>query len=128
MVATHIAAVGTSEFTLGFTLVGVTNIVETDLLDAKKRLEAIRSAMQNEESGIIIIEEEVFEGIPLAERILLENSVRPVVIALRRERGESGTLRRQVIRAIGVDLLAGDTRSDKDPYTKNHANIRQEIS
>jgi V/A-type H+-transporting ATPase subunit F len=103
-----IAAMGGSDFTLGFELVGIKKIIATDNLDADGRLELITETMRNDTIGIIIMDEEILNGINVYERQQLESSIRPVVVLLRSEPGDSGTLRRQIMRAIGVDLYAHD--------------------
>ena len=122
-VATHtgglvIAAMGGDDFTLGFELVGIKTIISTDSLDADARLELITETMRNDTIGIIIMDEEILTGINIYERQQLENSIRPVVVLLRSEPGDSGTLRRQIMRAIGVDLYAHD--ADTPPQKTQH--------
>lgn len=103
-----IAAMGSSDFTLGFELVGVKTIISTEGMNAQTRLETITSAMRREELGIIIMDANALEGINAYERQQLENAIKPVVVVLSQETGDSGTLRRQIMRAIGVDLYAHD--------------------
>jgi vacuolar-type H+-ATPase subunit F/Vma7 len=50
------------------------------------------------------------------DRLVLENSVKPVIVTLRTEQGDSGLLRRQIIRAIGVDLLAPELARNTETH------------
>ena len=113
-----IVAMGGSDFTLGFELVGVKTILSTDGMNADQRLELIGDTMRSDSIGIIIMDEEVLTGIATYERQQLENAIRPVVVVLRSEPGDSGTLRRQIMRAIGVDLYAHDGETPTN--TSNH--------
>ena len=107
------AALGGSEFTLGFELVGIKTIISTDSMDANARLDALMTAMQNHTIGILIVDEDALTGIGSYERAQMENAIRPVVVVLRSEPGDAGNLRRQIMRAIGVDLYAHDADNDK---------------
>jgi len=104
-----IAAMGGSDFTLGFELVGIKTIIPTEGLTPEQRLDTITTAMRRDDLGIIIMDEAVLAGINAYERQQLENTIRPVVVVLSDELGDAGTLRRQIMRAIGVDLYAHDT-------------------
>lgn len=101
-----LAVAGTAEFHLGFELAGVKNFITLPTADAPRVLALLREATRNPSIGILIVEEERLVGVPVADRVDLENSVQPVMVTLRREGSDSGHLRRQIIRAIGVDLLA----------------------
>lgn len=104
----HIAAMGGSDFTLGFELVGVKTIIPTDGLSVTERLDAITAVMRRNDLGIIVMDDAVLDGIALVDRQQLENAIRPVVVILSTKEGDSGSLRRQIMRAIGVDLYAHD--------------------
>lgn len=102
----HLAAMGGSDFTLGFELVGVKTVIPTDGLSIEERLDAVTAAMQRSDLGIIVMDEAVLDGFALADRQQLENAIKPVVVVLSTNEGDSGSLRRQIMRAIGVDLYA----------------------
>ena len=102
------AVLGGDEFTLGFELVGIKTVIRTDGLGPDKRLDAIMRAMRDPAIGILIVDAQALSGIGAYERAQLENAIRPVVVVLHATSGETGDLRRQIMRAIGVDLYAHD--------------------
>ena len=106
-----IAVAGSAEFQIGFELAGIKRFYTLDELTPEEVFATLQRAMQDQDVGIIVVEEERLTGIQLVDRMLLENSVKPAIVTLRKEAGESGLLRRQIIRAIGIDLLARDAHA-----------------
>jgi V/A-type H+-transporting ATPase subunit F len=108
-----LAVAGTQEFHLGFELAGVKTFILLPEDNPEETLQRLRAAMRNPTTGILIVEEERLGGIATVDRIELENTIHPVMVTLRRERSDSGHLRRQIIRAIGVDLLAPSASNEE---------------
>ncbi|MGB8219023.1 MAG: V-type ATP synthase subunit F [Methanoregula sp.] len=97
----EIAVIGNSEFILGFRLAGIkkTYTAEND----EKLNECITSALSDGQVGILVLNSSDMERLPRRLRAMLENSVKPTVIALGGE--ESGlSLREKIKRSVGVDL------------------------
>ncbi len=125
-----IAVAGSSEFQIGFELAGVKRFYTIENMSPEEVFTTLQQASLEQNIGIIIVEEERLTGIPVADRMLLENSVKPVIVTLRKELGESGILRRQIIRAIGIDLLApnphrGGASHHTDTHQENKLNKGQ---
>jgi vacuolar-type H+-ATPase subunit F/Vma7 len=95
---------GGSEFTLGFELVGVKKAFSTDNLAEQERIDLLFSVLKAHEIGILIVDEKSLTGISAQDRFTIENYIRPVVIVLNENASDTGSLRRQIIRAIGVDV------------------------
>ena len=100
-----IAVVGNTQIALGFKLSGV-----AEAYDAKNSAESerrMRELMQREDIGLIITTSRVIGSI--RDRKLSENiadSVLPLVIEVPdyKEEGQPDTLRRLIMRAIGIDI------------------------
>lgn len=102
-----IAVVGGEPLTLGFRLAGIT---ESHIVESQEEAEQeIRRLLEREDIGIIAVSAKVIRSI--TERHLresVESSTRPLVIDVP-EYGEAApedTLRRLIIRAIGIDISA----------------------
>jgi V/A-type H+-transporting ATPase subunit F len=95
-----LGVVGHPDFTLGFRLAGVKNIVEVE--DAKAREKKIREAVAKAEVGILVIHGDDFAAMPAGLRKELSNTVRPVVIPVGPR--EDSDLREKIKQAVGVDL------------------------
>ena len=109
-----LAVAGTPEFHLGFELAGVKTFITLPERDPAAVFRTLQHATQRRDIGILIVEEELLSTIPTVERVLLENNVKPVLVTLRREPTDSGLLRRQIMRAIGVDLLAPERNAEEE--------------
>lgn len=96
-----IVVVGGEEFTLGFMLVGIKDIV-TDF-NTDETVNNVRSLLDNPDVGIIIMQQEVFDEMPIKLKETLTKSVKPVVVLLSKK-GDAGNLREMIIKSIGVDL------------------------
>ena len=97
----EIAIVGTSEFILGFRLAGVrkTYAAETD----EHLVEQINRVLQDKDVGILVLKGSDMERVPLRLRTVLENSVKPTVIAVGGDEGGL-SMRERIKRSVGVDL------------------------
>ena len=81
----EIAVVGSGEFILGFRLAGVrrTYAAETD----ERLVEHINRVLEDKDVGILVLKGSDMERVPLRLRTVLENSVKPTVIAIGGEEG-----------------------------------------
>jgi len=99
-----IGVFGGTEFTLGFELSGVRTIISTTDLSAENRLELLFQTLKRQDIGVLIADEESLQGMSSHDRTLIENQIRPVLIVLSKDNHDTGSLRRAIIRAIGVDV------------------------
>ena len=95
----EIAIAGNEEFLLGFRLAGVRNTFVVN----GNQVEEIKKIMSDEKLGILVLDEKTLNALPDHFQDDLSKSVAPVVVSLSKE-ADSGNLRAQIIRAIGVDL------------------------
>jgi vacuolar-type H+-ATPase subunit F/Vma7 len=93
-----IIAIGGSEFTLGFRLAGV------DTIETENPKEEFEKAFENPNIGIIITDESTLEQLPEHFREDAESRVKPVTVALSTTAAAQETLRKKIIKSIGVDL------------------------
>ncbi len=96
----NIAVVGTGEFTLGFKLAGINEVVIIEENDEK----TIKSFLGRSDLGIVIVDEKVMEKLsPLLHQDIIQ-SLQPVFVVLSVSGKEDG-LREMIMQSIGVDLL-----------------------
>ncbi len=100
-----IAIVGNTQLALGFKLSGVAEAYSVK--DASESEKKMRELMQRDDIGLIITTSKVLKEIrdrKLAE--MISDSVLPMVIEVSdyKEVGEPDTLRRLIMRAIGIDI------------------------
>ncbi|MBS3128474.1 V-type ATP synthase subunit F [Candidatus Woesearchaeota archaeon] len=100
----EIAVVGTSSFIVGFQLAGVRKIFEVH----NNAQEALHHAQNDKDTSLIITDEETMQQLDEHTREMLEASVNPVCIVLSEKGEEQDTLRKLIIRSVGVDLLGDD--------------------
>ena len=93
----QIAAVGKSEFTLGFELAGIRKAYSEEpargLLEIRKDCEV----------GIVFVDKATVSVLGDDERALIQEAVKPVYVVLSKEFEDEG-LRRLIKKSIGVDL------------------------
>lgn len=95
----ELAVVGNDDFITGFMLAGVRHAFET-----KGNVnEVINQVIQNRAIGIIIMDEKEYNMLSPKMKEFLENTIRPVVVALSKE-GRGEDLRLYIKRTLGVDL------------------------
>jgi V/A-type H+-transporting ATPase subunit F len=100
-----IAVVGNTQLALGFRLAGVAEAYDAaNVVESERRM---RELLQREDIGLIITTSKVLKGI--RDRKLSESisaSVLPMVIEVPdyKEEGQPDTLRRLILRAIGIDI------------------------
>ncbi|HJJ47698.1 MAG TPA: V-type ATP synthase subunit F [Methanocorpusculum sp.] len=97
----EIAVIGNKEFILGFRLAG---ILKTYAAETPEKLaEAIQKVLDDENVGILVLQEADLETIPRRLQATVENSVRPTIVTLGGQ--EAGlSLRERIKRSVGVDL------------------------
>ncbi|HJM77796.1 MAG: V-type ATP synthase subunit F [Candidatus Thalassarchaeaceae archaeon] len=96
----EIAIVGTSEFTLGFQLAGITQLHNPENEDEMSR--TLRSMLDEKEVGIIVVDAADLTRVPDKLRQRLADSISPTVLGIGTE--EDNTLRESIKSALGVDL------------------------
>lgn len=98
-----IAVIGQSEFTLGFRLSGISKVI--DASGSSEKIDKLFSdAMTDESTGIIITDNITMDAMSERIREKAEASVKPVVIIVSTESTAQETLRKMIIKSIGVDL------------------------
>lgn len=96
-----IAVIGSSEFIVGFQLSGIKTAIETKI----DIMSQIKNLIRNKDIGIVIIEEKALQSLDEIDRNQVEDSISPVFIPLSEE-GSQQSLRRLIMKSIGIDLLA----------------------
>ena len=96
----EIAVVGTTEFTLGFQLAGVTRLHHP--ADLEETAKVLRSLLDQIEVGIIVIDSADLTQMPERLRQQVSDSITPTVLGIGTE--EDNTLRESSKSALGVDL------------------------
>lgn len=98
----QIAVIGGPEFTLGFRIAGI-----RDVHDVEKQQDAaakMRELMQAGKTGIIIADEKAMGLLDEKTREAAEAAVKPVTVVVSAEASAQETLRKMIIKSIGVDL------------------------
>ncbi|MBP1928003.1 V/A-type H+-transporting ATPase subunit F [Methanolinea mesophila] len=97
----EIAVIGESSFVLGFRLAGIqkTYVAESD----EKLAEEVNRVLADSEVGILVLKGSDMDRIPRRLRTILEDSVKPTVIAIGGDEGGE-SLRERIKRSVGVDL------------------------
>ncbi|HJJ28745.1 MAG TPA: V-type ATP synthase subunit F [Methanocorpusculum sp.] len=97
----EIAVIGNKEFILGFRLAGIQKTYDADT--PEKLTEAIQKVLDDENVGILVLQEADLETIPRRLQATVENSVRPTIVTIGGQ--EAGlSLRERIKRSVGVDL------------------------
>jgi len=91
----EIAVVGEQEFTLGFRLAGIKNVINA---------ERIPELLNDNSLGIIILDQQTMDNLDERIREEVVASISPVFVVVT-ETAEQGELRKMIIQSIGVDLL-----------------------
>ena len=94
----EIRALGKSEFLLGFQLAGIKTI------EAKDPVAEFTNLCNDPELGIIITDEETFGELPDYFREQIEARVKPVTVVVSAQAAAQETLRKKIMKSIGVDL------------------------
>lgn len=96
----EIAVVGPLEFTLGFQLAGVENLFNP--ADDEEMAETLRSLLNQNEVGVVVVDNIDLMRLPERLRQQLSDSVTPTVLGIGTQ--EDNTLRESIKSALGVDL------------------------
>ena len=97
---TKLAAIGGSEFVVGFQLAGIRKTVETD----SNIIVQIKNLKEDKEIGVVIIDQKTLEKLDVNDREDIEASIDPVFIPLSTEVSQH-SLKKLIKKSIGVDLL-----------------------
>ena len=94
----ELAVIGREDFCLGFSLAGIRNIFETE-----NPAEAIIKVMEDQEMGVVVIDESLMDKLDEFEKAKIEASVRPVFMMLSLKE-ESDAIKKMIKKSIGVEL------------------------
>ena len=96
----EIAIVGTSEFTLGFQLAGITRLHNPE--NDEEMSDTLRSLLDERDIGIVVLDAADITRMPEKLRQRLSDSISPTILGIGTE--EDNTLRETIRSALGVDL------------------------
>src|SRR3989344_2399632 len=94
-----IAAVGGSEFIVGFQLAGIKDTVEL----GSNHFTELKSMKSRKDIGIVIVDERVLDGLEPHQRLDIDASVEPGFIPVS-TKVEQDSLRKLIKKSVGVDL------------------------
>ena len=94
-----IAVFGGSEFTVGFQLAGIKDVVES----GSSTFNELRNLNCRKDLGIVVVDEKIMENLEMHQRLEIEASVDPVFIPVS-TKVEQDSLKRLIKKSIGVDL------------------------
>jgi vacuolar-type H+-ATPase subunit F/Vma7 len=96
----ELVAIGTSQFLLGFALTGVEAVLAN-------RANVLEKVAQHRNAGIIILDEQLLEGLAPLEIESLQTSISPVILTVAQDSTEHNRRLRHTIKTtLGVDLFA----------------------
>ena len=96
----EIAIVGTSEFTLGFQLAGITRLHNPE--NDEEMSDTLRSLLDERDIGIVVLDAAEITRMREKLRQRLSDSISPTILGIGTE--EDNTLRESIRSALGVDL------------------------
>lgn len=91
-----IVTVGDEDFCLGFELVGI------DSYPLSKFEEVIS---QKDEIGIVVVKREDYDNFSVKTKLKVSKLLKPIVVIISEDDIRGNTLREQIIKALGVDLM-----------------------
>ena len=97
----EVAALGSSEFVLGFQLVGIRNTIERKPGD--NAFAQLSPLLSNKDLDILIVDESTLNELEQEQKEKVEGSKKPVVVIVTKT-AAAENLRKSIIQAIGVDL------------------------
>ena len=100
----ELAIVGDSEFVMGFQLIGIKKIFESESRQELK--EKFTQALRDLNVGIIVTNDSSIKKLDQHFRRNVENSITPVVVVLSIDAFAQDNLRDMIKKAIGIDLLS----------------------
>lgn len=95
----EIAVIGDAEFSLGFRLAGIRKVVQ----DPQNAEEEVKEALANDKIGILIISQQIKEGLSEDTKELVEDAIQPVTVVVSTE-DTGDDLKRMVKKSIGIEL------------------------
>lgn len=101
----ELAILGTQEFLVGFELAGVRKTFSTE----KGARNALDNALADTDIAILVLEQDTMHELPQHVQNDLSRSTKPVVVVLSTQQ-EQRQLRKDIIRAIGVDLWKSESQ------------------
>ncbi|MCK5593872.1 MAG: V-type ATP synthase subunit F [Candidatus Aenigmarchaeota archaeon] len=96
-----IVVLGKPDFIIGFELAGIKDTIVADNNDMKTRLS---EALKNKDIGILVMHKTDVEALPQRLQDNFDSSVRPVTVMVSEETTSDDRLRKQIKKAIGVDV------------------------
>ncbi len=96
-----ISVAGSSKFVLGFQLAGIRDTHEIE--EGTDAYGQLKGMLSDENTGIIIAEEDMMKRMDEHDRSEIEESVKPVVLVISEE-SSSENLRKMIRKSIGIDL------------------------
>ena len=94
-----IAVIGGNEFTVGFQLAGVKDVVEV----GDNPFSDIKNLKNRKDIGIVVVDEKIMEKLDIHQKLEIESSVEPVFIPLSTN-VEQDSLKSLIKKSIGIDL------------------------
>ncbi len=94
-----IAAVGGSEFIVGFQLAGIKDTIEL----SGNSYGELKSIKSRKDIGIVVVDEKILDGLEPHQRLDIDASVEPVFIPVS-TKVEQDSLRKLIKKSVGVDL------------------------
>ncbi|MBW6462153.1 MAG: V-type ATP synthase subunit F [DPANN group archaeon] len=96
-----IVVLGKPDFIIGFELAGIKDTIVADDNDVATKLS---EALKNKNIGILIMHKATVEALPQRLQDNFDSSVRPVTVMVSEETTSDDRLRKQIKKAIGVDV------------------------
>ncbi len=96
-----IVVLGKPDFIIGFELAGIKDTIVADNNDMKTKLS---EALKNRDIGILVMHKADVEALPQRLQDNFDSSVRPVTVMVSEETTSDDRLRKQIKKAIGVDV------------------------
>ncbi|NTV23505.1 MAG: V-type ATP synthase subunit F [Nanoarchaeota archaeon] len=98
----ELAVVGDSEFTMGFSLIGIRKIFEAETSDQLRQ--SFNKAMADTSIGVIVTNDKAMSRLEANQKRQVENSISPVIVVLSTNDLAQDSLRDRIKKAIGIDL------------------------
>ncbi|NOQ55203.1 MAG: V-type ATP synthase subunit F [Nanohaloarchaea archaeon] len=96
-----IVVLGKPDFIIGFELAGIKDII---IADDKTLGTKLSEALKNKGIGILVMHKADVEALPQRLQNSFDSSVRPVTVMVSEETTSDDRLRKQIKKAIGVDV------------------------
>ena len=99
-----LAVIGPPEFTLGFQLAGIREVITFTKLDKEETTKQIHALLTKADIGIVIADEETMNSLDEQTKADTTVSLSPVFIIVSRH-SQQEELRKMIKQSIGVDLM-----------------------